>query len=143
MTETGKGEAERRVGSSNVSSSCGEKLELACTFITALIALHGLSHECSLQQVAGFKTSTHTHTNIYVTSYYPCRPSALTCDFLTQNDVFLLNFLTSLHLNSKTTAFHILFRCYAHLVSFMNNEMETKVRVSCYCLTANTTTTIS
>jgi len=138
MTETDTGEAERRVGSSNVSSSCGEKLELACTFITALIALHGLSHECSLQQVAGFKTSAHKYT-----SCYPCRPSTLTRDFLTQNEVFLPNFLTSLHLNSITTAVHILFRCYAHLVSLMNNEAETKVPVSCHCLTANTTTTFS
>ena len=129
MTETDKGAAEGRVGSSNVSSSCGEKLELACTFITALIALHVLSHECSLQQVAGFKTSTHKYIR---TSCYPCRPSALTPDFLTQNEVFLPNFLTSLHLNSITTAFYILFRCYAHLVTRMNKEMETKVRVSCH-----------
>jgi hypothetical protein len=106
-TELDKGEAERRVGSSNVSSSCGEKLELACTFITALIALHGLSHECSLQQV-GFKTSAHKYIRI---SCYPFRPSALTRDFLTQNEVLLPNFLTSLHLNSITIAFHTLFTC--------------------------------
>jgi len=133
-----KGGAERSVGSSNVSSSCGEKLELACTFITALIALHEHSHECSLQQVADFKTSAHKYIRI---SCYPFRPFALTRDFLTQIEVFLPNFLTSLHLKSTPSAFHILFTCYAHLVSFMNNEMETKVRVSCHSLTANNTTT--
>jgi len=78
MTEMDTGVAERRVGSSNVSSSCGVKLELACTFITALIALHVLSHECSLQQVAGFKTSAHKYIRI---TCYPFRPSALTRDF--------------------------------------------------------------